>query len=98
MIPVTDEECSMKIKEGFILRKIANSDMVVPIGNNIADFNGIISLNGSAVFLWKHLQEGSEIPLMVKAMMEEYNISSEIAQEDTEHFITTLKQANILEV
>lgn len=87
----------MKIKEGFILRKIANSDMVVPIGNNIADFNGIITLNESAVFLWKRLLEGSEVLLMAKALIEEYDISSELAQADAKQFIEKLKQANIIE-
>lgn len=33
----------MKIKENFILRKIAGDDVVVPIGENIADFNGAIT-------------------------------------------------------
>ena len=87
----------MKIKDGFILRKIANSDMVVPVGNNIADFNGIISLNETAAFLWSSLKEGTEIPLMVDALIEEYDISRILATEDVEHFVTKLQQANILE-
>ena len=87
----------MKIKDGFILRKIANSDMVVPVGNNIADFNGIISLNETAAFLWNRLKEGTEIPLMVDALIEEYDISRILATEDVEHFVTKLQQANILE-
>ena len=87
----------MKIKDGFILRKIANSDMVVPVGNNIADFNGIISLNETATFLWSRLKEGTEIPLMVDALIEEYDISRILATEDVEHFVTKLQQANILE-
>ena len=43
----------MKIKENFILRKIAGDDVVVPIGENIADFNGAITLNETAALLWK---------------------------------------------
>lgn len=87
----------MKIKPGYILRKIANSDMVIPVGDNIADFNGVISLNESAAFLWRHLNQGAEIPLLVETLMEEYNISRELAQEDTDHFVTRLQQANMLE-
>lgn len=40
----------MKIKDSFILRKIAGEDMVVPVGESIADFNGAISLNETAAF------------------------------------------------
>lgn len=87
----------MKIKEGYILRKIANSDMVVPIGNNIADFNGIISLNESAAFLWRRLKEGSEIPLLADTLVKEYDINRELAQKDVEHFVAQLWKSNILE-
>lgn len=87
----------MKIKDGYILRKIANTDMVVPVGNNIADFNGIISLNGTATFLWRILKEGSQIPVMAEMLMKYYSVSKEVARKDTENFVMQLKEANILE-
>ena len=87
----------MKIKDGFILRKIANTDMVVPIGQNIADFNGIISLNDSAAFLWRRLKEGSDIPFLVDALIREYNIKRDLAQRDVENFVARLQLADMLE-
>ena len=86
----------MKIKEGFILRKIADADIVVPIGNNIADFNGIITLNETAVFLWKLLKDGAEQPDMVEALMKEYEISRELAQTDIDNFVERLNQSDLL--
>ena len=35
----------MKIKKDFILRKVADSYVVVPVGKLTLDFNGIINLN-----------------------------------------------------
>ncbi len=87
----------MKIKEGFILRKIADTDMVIPIGDNIAYFNGIISLNETAAFLWKKLSEGSEPSILSEELIEIYHISREQAEEDTNHFISQLQVSNILE-
>lgn len=87
----------MKIKEGFILRKIANSDVVIPVGNNIANFNGIISLNESAAFLWSLLKKGTELTQLVHALVNEYNISIELAQQDVDNFTNQLQQAKILE-
>lgn len=86
----------MKIKEGFILRKIAGTNMVVPIGNNIANFNGIISLNETATFLWNHLSEGSDPEVLAETLVETYHISRELAREDTRNFMTQLQQADIL--
>ncbi len=36
---------NMKIKEDFILRKVADSYVVVPVNDMTVDFNGIINLN-----------------------------------------------------
>ncbi len=87
----------MKIKEGFILRKIANADMVIPIGKNIADFNGVISLNETAAFLWSKLKDEIELNNLVEELRKEYEISRELAQKDVEQFISELMQANMLE-
>lgn len=86
----------MKIREGLVLRRIADLDVVIPIGNNIADFNGIISLNETAAFLWKRLTLKEELPQIVDALIEEYDVNPEIARKDTEQFIEQLNQANIV--
>lgn len=87
----------MKIKEGFILRKIANTDVVIPVGNNIINFNGIISLNETAAFLWSYLKEGVETSKLVEIIMGEFHIDKEKALSDIENFTTQLQEANIVE-
>lgn len=87
----------MKLKEGFILRKIANTDVVIPVGKNIANFNGIITLNETAAFLWGLLKNGIDIPAMVEALISEYDVSREKAREDIEAFAKQLSEANMLE-
>ncbi len=86
----------MKMREGLVLRRIADLDVVIPIGNNIADFNGIISLNETAAFLWKRLTLKEELPQIVDALIEEYDVNPEIARKDIELFIEQLTQANIV--
>lgn len=87
----------MKIKEGFILRQIAGEDIVVPIGNNIADFNGVIRLNESAAFLWRELQSEISKNDLVNKLKSEYEIGEELAAKDVEDFIKTLEENNALE-
>lgn len=79
------------------MRKIAGSDIVVPVGENISDFNGIISLNDSAAFLWRKLMEGSEIGQLTESLMKEYEITKELAQKDAQHFVARLQEAGMLE-
>ncbi|MFT4143439.1 MAG: PqqD family protein [Mobilitalea sp.] len=86
----------MKIRDGLVLRRIADLDVVIPIGNNIADFNGIISLNETAAFLWKRLTLKEDVPQIVDALIEEYDVNPEVARKDIEQFIEQLTQANIV--
>lgn len=87
----------MKIKDGFILRKIAGEDIVVPIGNNIADFNGIINLNESAAFLLGLLQEDTSAEKLVESLKNEYEIDEELAKNDVDTFLNILKEHKMLE-
>ena len=87
----------MKIKDGFILRKIAGEDIVVPIGNNIANFNGIINLNESAAFLLRLLQEDTSTENLVESLKKEYKIDEELAKNDVDAFLNILKEHKMLE-
>ena len=87
---------TIKLKQGYVMRKIADSDIVIPIGNNIADFNGLITLNESAAFLFKLLSEGSSIPDMVNALISKYNINRELAGDDVDSFVALLKKEEML--
>ena len=87
----------MKIKDGFILRKIAGEDIVVPIGNNIADFNGVIRLNESAGFLWKILQEEVSKEELINSLVKEYEIDETLATNDVEGFLGILEEHKAIE-
>lgn len=48
----------MRLKEGFMLRQVAGSWVVVPAGRACVDFDGMISLNDSGALLWRTLEQG----------------------------------------
>ena len=88
----------MKIKEGFILREVAGSYVVVAVGAASKDFRGVIKLNGSGAFLWKVLEkEDKSTEDLVKALLDEYEIDEETAKKDVNDFVDRLKGAKIVE-
>ncbi len=87
----------MKIKDDFILRKVADSYVVVPVGSMTLDFNGIINLNDTGAFLFKVLQSGADKQELVDKLLEEYDVTFDTAKADTDSFIKKLKDADILE-
>ena len=50
---------ALKLKEGFLLKTVAGSKIVVPVGEASVSFNGVITLSGSAAYLWEKLQSGA---------------------------------------
>jgi len=87
----------MKIKDGYVLREVANQIIVVPTGERAINFNGVITLNQSGKFLWEQLQKDITFDELVKSLLNTYNVSEEIARNDIEEFIDKLKSNNILE-
>lgn len=61
----------MKIKEDFVLRKVADSYVVVPVNKLTLDFNGIINLNETGAFLFEKLQNDCEKADLLKAMLDD---------------------------
>ncbi len=87
----------MKIREDFILRKIADTNVVVPVGKAVVDFSGMINLNDSGAFLFRILQQGATEQELVKALTDEYDVPTNIAQRDVALFVAKVKDAGILE-
>ena len=87
----------MKIKEDFILRKVADSYVVGPVNNMSLDFNGIINLNETGAFLFKLMQSGIDREELISKMLDEYEVTPQKAEEDIDLFIEKVKGADILE-
>lgn len=87
----------MKVKNGFILREVANQYIVVPTGNRTLDFNGIITLNNSGKYLWDNLQDSITYGDLVNLIVNKYEVTKEVAIRDVKEFIDNLNKHNILE-
>ena len=88
----------MKIKEGFILKEIADTFVVVPVGENMVDFSLMITINETGAFLWNCLLEDKTRDELADALMSEYEgATREEMLEDIDGFVALLKENNILE-
>ncbi len=87
----------MKIKNGFLLRQVGEQNVVVAVGEESRNFNGIIRLNETGRFLWENLQQDIPEKELVRIMLLEYDIDGATAEADVHNFIETLKEADLLE-
>lgn len=81
----------MKIKKGFILRKVGEENIVVPIGSASKDFHGMVKLNESGAFLWEFFESEHTQEEAVCALLAEYDVDEERAKKDVQTFVDTLK-------
>ncbi|HOI25613.1 MAG TPA: PqqD family protein [Caldisericia bacterium] len=86
----------MKIKDGFMLREIAGNWVVVPIGQRVVDFNGLMTLNESGVLLWKKLEHGASREELISSILDEYDVETAIAENDVDEFVNGLKDKEII--
>ena len=86
----------MKIKEGYVLRQVADNWVVLPVGQNSVDFNGMLSLNESGVLLWKALEQGGDRETLADALLSEYEVDREQALSDVDEFIAALQRVGCI--
>lgn len=87
----------MKIKDGFIKRKVGDTEIVVAVGERAAEFKAMISLNGSASFIWDLLEKGTSEEALVSAMLEKYDIGKDIAERDVRAFLEKARSVGLLD-
>ena len=87
----------MKIRNGFMLRKVGGQNVVVAVGAASRDFNGIIKLNETGAFLWELLKSERTPKELTEALLAEYDIDRETAAADVEAFADRLSRAELLD-
>lgn len=80
----------MKLKNNFLLRQVAETWVVMPIGQEMLDFNGMLTLNETGAFLWRKLEEGADLDGLVAALTAEYDVSPDAARADAQAFVEKL--------
>ncbi len=87
----------MKIKEGFVLRRVGDNHIVVPVGTRAVDFRCIITLNETGAFIWNVLQKPCTVEDVVKAMLGEYDVSVDVVAADVAAFVTAMREKGLLD-
>ena len=87
----------MKIKKNFVLRKIAENWMVLPLAEETVNFSDMLTVNDSGAMLWKRLEDGCDKETLVQVLLDEYEVSREEAEADVEGFLEKLVQTGCVE-
>ena len=88
----------MKIKEGFRLRTLGGSFIVVGEGLSQVNFMKMIALNASAAYLWQEI-EGKEFTLddLTELLLAKYDVDREKAAADAAAILSELVENGVVE-
>lgn len=85
----------MKIKDGYIVRKIGSKFYAVSV-SQVSAGGGMIALNETGAFIWDLMKEDADAEKIAAALAEHYEIDFDTAKADTDAFINMLSEAGAL--
>ncbi len=86
----------MKIRDGFITRKIGETYYAVCFDESSPIGNGMMKLSNSAYFVWGMLEKGSTEEDILEAMKENFDAEEEVLRRDLSAFLATLREHKII--
>lgn len=86
----------MKRSPDFLLQNVAGTTVIVPIGNAVTAFPGMITVNGTGAYLWELLETEQTPDTLVGALLEHYEVEREQAAADVKAFLAQLQPTGAL--
>ena len=86
----------MRANSDFLLRQVADTWVLLPMGSATLSLDGVVKLNESGVMLWKLLEQDTTEEILADALVSEYSIAKEDALQDVAEFVATLEKAGCI--
>ena len=80
----------MKRNPDYLLRAVAQSRVVVPVGKAAEAFPGMVNLNETGEFLWGLLETEQTVESLAAALEKEYGVPNAQAVADVKNFLSGL--------
>ena len=87
----------MKLQGEFVVRQVMDNIVAIPVGQTALGLNAMILLNDVSKIIWDHLEQGTNLESMVKAVTDAFNVSPDEAQRDILEFCDKLRKLQLLD-
>ena len=88
----------MKIKNGFVLRRVLDEAIIIATGEVSKEFHGMVKLNDSAADIWEWISEGYEVETIASKLSEKYELTLDKAFEDVKNMLSQMSDAGLIEL
>lgn len=87
----------MKIKDGFILKDVAGSKIVIATGAQRINFNGVITFNDVGAEVFNMLDGTNSVEDIISKISADYNVDSNMVKNDVEKLIEKMRKHNLID-
>ena len=87
----------MKRKADFIMENVGGEYLLVPLGAQVMDMNGIITLNATGSYLWELLARERTAAELAVALADRFDTTAEQARSDVDAFLEKIGELGMLE-
>ena len=87
----------MKRKADFMMQNVGGENLLVPLGAQVMDLNGLITLNDTAACVWELLAEERPLDELTAAVAERFDVAAGIARDDVQTFVDEITRLGLLE-
>ena len=86
----------MKIKPEFEIVNVADDYMLIPVGEQMEQFNGTVILNEVSAFLLGLMKTDISKEELVSSLIREYDVDPDVAQKDVESTLEKMNRIGII--
>lgn len=87
----------MKRKTDFVMRNIGGANLLVPLGAQVLNLNGLITLNGTGACVWELLAQERSLDELTAGVVERFDVDAETAHADVKSFADEIAKMGLLE-
>lgn len=88
----------MRLKSGFVLEEVGGTFLAVAVGERAEELKVLIKLNSTGAFLWQKLAERDVTEAdLVDALLEEYDVSRELAESSVASFVKAVCDGGLID-
>jgi hypothetical protein len=78
-------------KNHFVCRQTGDELLLIPLKDNVADFNQYLTLNEVGAFIWENLEEGDDESILVSKICAEFEANEGEVMDDLGAFLEKLR-------
>jgi len=87
----------VKRKDDFIMQNVGGENLLVPLGAQMRDMNGLVILNDTGICVWELLAAERTLDELATAVAEQFEVDEVIARGDVQAFLQEIARLGMVE-